>query len=210
MRPRKPSPAMVVAIIALIMASTGSAVAAVSFATNAGAVDRMSAVPSRVSPSKAAGKLVGTQTRGPNKGTFASKFLSGVPVTDTFGLNLAVNDNAAGAPNDLDTNSLGKLTAACNDQSGAAGNEDPSVVVSYVNSTSGAVNFARTVGGNNPAMTAVGPGTVNNVTVNGSNTFEVHLEAFGTNVIYKGMVRQDGANTADAHCNVAGAVESIR
>ena len=210
MRPRKPSPAMVVAIIALIMASTGSAVAAVSFARNAGAVDRMSAVPSRVSPSRAAGKLVGTQTRGPDKGKFASKFLSGVPIADTFGIYLSVNDNQTGAPNDLDSNSLGKLTASCNDENSTAGRENPSVVVSYVNSTTGLVNFARTVGGNNAAMSAVGAGTVNNVTISGSNTFEVHLAAFDTNVIYKGMVRQDGAGTADAKCLVTGTVETIK
>jgi hypothetical protein len=210
MRLRKPSPALVISIIALVMAGTGSAIAAVSYATNAGSVDRLSAVPSRVSTSKAAGKLVATQTRGANKGRIASKFLSGVPLTDTFALYLSVNDNQAGAPNDLDSNELGKLTAACNDQSGTAGNEDPSVVISYVNSTGGAVNFARTVGGNNPTMSAVGAGTVNNVTVNGSTTFEVHLEAFGTNVIYKGMVRQDGAGTADAKCYIAGAVETIK
>ncbi|MEA2404497.1 MAG: hypothetical protein QOE08_1144 [Thermoleophilaceae bacterium] len=210
MRLGKPSPAMVVAIIALIMASTGSAVAAVSFARNAGAVDRLSAVPSRVSTNKAAGKLVATQPRGAGKGKFASKFLSGVPISGTFGLYLPVNDNQPGAPNDLDSNALGKLTAACNDQSAIAGREDPSVVVSYINSTSGLVNFARTVGGNAPVMSAVGAGTVNNVTINGSNTFEIHLAQFATNIIYKGMVRQDGAGTADAKCLVVGTVETIK
>jgi hypothetical protein len=210
MRPRKPSPAMVVSIIALIMASTGSAVAAVSYASRAGSVDGMSAVPSRVSTNKAAGKLVGTQTRGPNKGKFSSKFLSGVPVTDTFGLYLSVTDNQPGAPTDLDTNELGKLTASCNDQSNTAGNEDPSVVVSYVNSTGSGVNFARAVGGNNPTVSSVGAGTVNNVTINGSTTFEIHLESFSRNVIYKGMVRQDGAGTGDAHCLIVGTAETIR
>lgn len=210
MRPRKPSPAMVVAIIALIMASTGSAIAAVSYATNAGSVDRMSAVPSRVSTSKAAGKLVGTQTRGANKGRIASKFLSGVPLTDTFGLYLPVTDNAAGAPNDLDLNDLGKLTASCNDQSATAAREDPSVVVSYANTTAGVVNFARAVGGSNPTVSSVGPGTANSVTINGSNTFEIHLESFGTNVVFKGVVRQDGATTPDAHCLVVGTVETIK
>ena len=43
MKFRKPSPAMAVSVAALVMASTGSAVAAVSFATNAGAVDHKSA-----------------------------------------------------------------------------------------------------------------------------------------------------------------------
>ncbi len=210
MRLSKPSPAMVVSIVALIMASTGTAVAAVSYATNAGSVDRMSAVPSRVSTSAAAGKLVGTQTRGANKGRIASKFLSGVPFSDKFGNYLSVSDNAAGAPNDLDFNEVGKLTAACNDQSGTAGREDPSVVVTYVNSTGVMVNFARTVGGNNAVMSGIAPGTQASFTINGSNTFQVHLEAFGTNVLYNGMVRQDGAGTGDAKCLVVGTSETIK
>ena len=44
MRIRRPSPATVLSVVALVMATTGTAVAAVDFARNAGAVDRLSAV----------------------------------------------------------------------------------------------------------------------------------------------------------------------
>src|SRR5215207_1583101 len=75
MKLHRPSPAMVVALIALVMAMTGSAVAAVNFATNAGAVDGKSAVRAGVTRSFAAGRLVATAADGPNKGRIPSKFL---------------------------------------------------------------------------------------------------------------------------------------
>ena len=68
MKLRLPSPAMVVAVIALIVALSGTAIAAVDFAHNAGAVDGKSAVFSGASLSQAAGKLVATNRSGPDKG----------------------------------------------------------------------------------------------------------------------------------------------
>src|SRR3954467_910128 len=89
MRIRKPSPSLVISIVALVMASTGSAVAAVSFARNAGAVDHKSAVGSGATLSHAAGKLVATRAKGAGKGTIAAKYLDlgGVAhgSTSTFG-----------------------------------------------------------------------------------------------------------------------------
>ena len=75
MKLRRPSPAMVVALVALVMASTGTAVAAVNFAQNAGAVDGKSAVRSSVTRSTAAGRLVATASRGLLKGRIPGKFL---------------------------------------------------------------------------------------------------------------------------------------
>ena len=75
MKPKLPSPAMVVAIMALLVALSGTAVAAVNFASNAGAVDGKSAVASSASLNSAAGKLVATQRSGAGKGRLAAKFL---------------------------------------------------------------------------------------------------------------------------------------
>ena len=69
MKLRLPSPAMVVAVIALIVALSGTAIAAVDFARNAGAVDGKSAVGAKASLRSAAGKLVATSTGGNGKVT---------------------------------------------------------------------------------------------------------------------------------------------
>src|SRR5215211_6305905 len=58
MKISRPQPATIISIVALVMASTGSAVAAVSFARNAGAVDGKSAAGSGTTLSHAAGKLI--------------------------------------------------------------------------------------------------------------------------------------------------------
>ena len=61
MKLKRPSPAMVVAVVALVMSMTGGAIAAVNFAQNAGSVDGYSAVKaSKAGKAKAAGKLVAT------------------------------------------------------------------------------------------------------------------------------------------------------
>src|SRR5215471_11355453 len=98
MRRFTPSPAMVVAFIALIVAMTGTAFAAVNFAKNAGAVDGKSAVASGATLSSAAGKLIATQKSGTGKGKIAAKYLdvpapSG-PQSSTFGKAFDVVDNA--------------------------------------------------------------------------------------------------------------------
>ncbi|HEX6619135.1 MAG TPA: hypothetical protein VF024_05735, partial [Solirubrobacteraceae bacterium] len=78
MKLRLPSPAMVVAVIALIVALSGTAIAAVDFAHNAGAVDGKSAVGAKASLRSAAGKLVATSTGGDGKGQIPARFLDGV------------------------------------------------------------------------------------------------------------------------------------
>jgi hypothetical protein len=200
---------MVVATIALVMATTGSAAAAVSFAKRAGAVDGLSAVLSRVSKNRAAGKLVATARSGPDKGQVPNKFLANVPATATFSQVTEVVDGQVGTAQDLHGTSFGVLRASCNDQAGAAGVEDPTTTISMNNTSGGVVNLARVQGGANPVVELQPPGTVHTFTINGSSTFRVHLEFAGTNVIYEGQVRQDGRGTAAGSCYVAGAVETI-
>ena len=64
MKIRRPSPSLVISVIALVIATTGSAVAAVSFARNAGAVDGRSAVSASSTLSHAAGRLAATARSG--------------------------------------------------------------------------------------------------------------------------------------------------
>src|SRR5215211_2980520 len=119
---RKPSPAMVVAIIALVMAGTGSAIAAVKFARNAGAVDHRSAVKAASTLDRAAGRLIAARKTGRNKGKIPNGHLAQVPYTSTFSRVTQVEDNLAGAITPISFTPLGALTAACNDQSNQPGN----------------------------------------------------------------------------------------
>src|SRR5205807_2524353 len=123
MRLRKPSPAMVVAIVALVMSTTGGAIAAVNFARNAGAVNHIKATKSGASLKHAAGRLVATQKKGLHRGQFDQKYLdlSGVTRGTTFDAGVPVTYNAVGGANTLNTNGFGRLTMACNDQSSKAG-----------------------------------------------------------------------------------------
>ena len=75
MKLKLPSPAMVVALVALTVAMTGTAFAAVNYATNAGAVDGKSAVADGASSSAAAGRLVATQRKGAAKGRISKRYL---------------------------------------------------------------------------------------------------------------------------------------
>ena len=75
MKRHRPSPAMVVSIIALVMATTGSAIAAVDFARNAGAVDGKSAVSAGATLKQASGRLVAAQKTGAAAGKIKQKFL---------------------------------------------------------------------------------------------------------------------------------------
>ena len=78
MKLKRPSPAMMVAVIALVMSMTGGAIAAVNFAQNAGAVDGYSAVKaSKAGKAKAAGKLVATYKSGDNRGKLPLRIVAG-------------------------------------------------------------------------------------------------------------------------------------
>src|SRR4026209_1560964 len=77
MKLKRPSPAMAVALVALVMSMTGGAIAAVNYARNAGKVVGYDAVKAASSNRKAAGRLVATD----EFGRFPAKFLSGVART---------------------------------------------------------------------------------------------------------------------------------
>jgi hypothetical protein len=199
---------MAVAFAALVMATTGTAFAAVNYATNAGAVDGKSAVADGASKSAAAGRLVATRRSGTGKGTIASKYLDpGIArgVNSTFGRSFAVADNQTLAPVAIGgIPGLGTLTASCLDQSEAPGVEDPATQIAFGNQSGEAVNVSRTVG-NGGALVAASPnGTLTSFTISGSNTFELHIERRGINYFVRGVVRQDGRGTDSAACLVYG------
>jgi hypothetical protein len=209
MKISRPQPATIISIAALVMASTGSAVAAVSFARNAGAVDHKSAVGSGSTLSHAAGKLVTTQARGVNKGKIATKYLDlgGVAAgqTSTFGHAVPVPDNASSVPTQIGgIPGLGPLTATCADQDNTVGQGDPQTTITFSNTSGDVVNQSRTIGGGNPAVGAVLANTQSTFTINGSSTFELHLQRQATNYFVRGVVRQDGKGTNAATCVVYG------
>ena len=198
---------MAVACTALFVALGGTGIAAVNYASRAGAVDGKSAVSATATLSKAGGKLVATQRSGSDKGQIPAKFLDNVPVTQTFGQAFEVVDNATGAPQTIGSVAeIGTLTASCVDQAQQPGNEDPQTTISLTNSSGETVNIARTVGGGNPTLGPLANGTVHSFNINGSNTFRMHVERRGVNMLVDGTVRQDGRGSGAATCLVYGTV----
>ena len=210
MKISRPSPSMVVAGIALFVSLGGTSIAAVNYAARAGSVDGKSAVYAGASLSQAAGKLVATNSSGADKGRLPGKFVADVPKTSVFSNVFQVADNAPGAPQTLATLSgLGSLTATCNDQAGAAGNEDPISVVTFINSSGEIVNVARRVGNTDGALSVAANQTATSISIGGSNTFTFHIERRSQNAIITGGVRQDGRGTPAATCVVFGVVTQV-
>jgi hypothetical protein len=210
MKISRPSPSMVIAGIALFVSLGGTSMAAVSYATRAGSVDGKSAVFAGASLSQAAGKLVATNRSGTDKGRLPGKFVADVAKTQTFSKGFEVADNAPGAPQLLATMSgLGSLTATCNDQNGAAGNEDPISTIAFVNQSAAPMNVARRVGNGDGALAVAPPQTTASIAIGGSNTFTFHIEQSGHNVMVNGGVRQDGRGTPAAICVIFGVVTDV-
>ena len=210
MRISRPSPGTVIATIALVMATTGTAVAAVDFARNSGQVDGISAVPASSSNSRAKGNLVATARGGSNVGQIPHKFLADVGELTNFAAPFAVEDNANGANVPLSTSGFGRLEASCQDSNQNPGIEDPRTVLTFTNTSGGAMNFARHVGNNDPTVALLQNGTVNSFTIGGSNTFTYHLQQNNVHVIIQGAVRQDRPDPANGACLVWGTTQVSR
>ena len=203
----RPSPSMVVASIALFVALGGTSMAAITNAERAGSVDGKSAVYSGATLRQAAGKLVATNRSGANKGRIPGKFIADVGKTSVFSKVFEVADNALGAPQTVWAQTgFGSITATCNDQNNAAGNEDPISVITFLNQSGEAVNVARRVGNGDGSLTVAANQTAASLSIGGSNTFTFHVERRGQNAIVNGGVRQDGRGTGAAVCVVFGVV----
>jgi hypothetical protein len=211
---RKPSPALVISIAALVMATTGTAIAAVDFARNAGAVDGKSAVSAGSSLARASGNLVATARGGAERGRIPGKFLADVARAEQFGVAIDVPDNATGAPVELvsqaATDNFGRLTATCNDRSEAPGQEDPDLTVSFANTSGGTANLARRVGVNPGEFAYVANNATDQFRIGTENTFLYHLQQGGTNALMQGVMRQEGRNTGAGQCIVYGTLTFVR
>lgn len=203
MRIKRPSPALVVSIIAVVMASSGSAVAASKLAATS--VDGYSAVGASSSLAGARGKLVATKAGGTGAGTLPGKFVSGVVQGDGVLSSVAraqdVIDNQTGAPLTLTTiPGLGTITSTCEDQSNTAGKEDPRQTIAFLNQSGAAISYARQVGGGGPNISGPQNGTSTPFTIAGSNTFQLLIQSGTKSVTVQGIARQDGTNSAAAQC----------
>ena len=208
---RTPSPAMVVSLVALVFAMTGSAAAVVSFARNAGAVDGKSAVSAGVSNAQAAGKLVTTRRLGGSAGTIPTQYIDpAVPRAKVFGRTVDVVDNGAETPFTIaNVTGFGNLTATCSDESNMAGREDPRTTIAFGNTSGQTMEFARSTGTGGVDVRILAPNQAALFTINASNTFEVQIQKLGTNVILEGVVRQDGRGTNNARCINYGRVSQV-
>jgi len=197
-----PSPAMVVALVALVFAMTGSAAAVVSFARNAGAVDGKSAVSAGVSNARTAGKLVATRRLGALRGTIPAQYLDpSAGRSISFGRSTDVIDNAGQAPFVIASiPGFGTLQATCGDQRPQAGIEDPITTITFTNTSGQAINFARSLGTGQTSVVGLVPNQTASFVVRGSNTYVINVLKQGTSLLVNGVVRQDGANTASAFC----------
>jgi hypothetical protein len=209
MRIKRPSPSMAVSIVALVMATSGSAIAAVNYAANAGAVDGKSAVADGATRSQAAGRLVATGRSGAGKGLVAAKYLdlSGAVrgQSSTFGRSFAVVDNQTLAPATIGSvPDIGTVTASCQDENAQAGRLDPAVTLTFANTSGEAISLSRQIGNGPFEIRGLVNGTTDAFTIRGSNAFALHLERRGTNYVVNGVVRQDGTGAAGAACLVYG------
>ena len=204
MRLKRPSPAMVVALIALVFAMTGTGVAqsVVRFALNAGKVDGKDAVTAGASNNLAAGKLVATARLGSVRGKIPAKFLDpAVSFNRVFGRTAEVVDNGAEGPFTIAVvPGVGTLTATCSDENPVAGREDPRTTIGFNNTSGQALEFGRETGSGNVGVQILAPSQAAAFNIGGSNTFTVHVQRLGINVVLDGVVRQADRGTAAAKC----------
>jgi hypothetical protein len=209
---RLPSPAMVVAVIALVVALSGTAIAAVDFAHNAGAVDGKSAVGAKASLRSAAGKLVATATGGNGKGQIPARFLEGVMRGGTMTLSryLRTVDNQAGRPTPLlIIPGIGRFDAQCDDVDPTPGTQTTRTSVNFTASVKNSVNVSRLLGrdigaGQRPAVFSAPQGQPVSILASADGLFEVIMEAKGRSVLVVGSSRTDNGPGPSAACLIWG------
>lgn len=203
---------MVVALIALFVALSGTAVAVVGYARNAGAVDGKSAIAASASLDRAAGKLVATASAGPNRGRVPDKFVSGVMRGGATSLTryLRVIDNAEGpvVPMAIIPR-IGRLDAQCRDQDPTPGIESTQTVITFTASDPGGVNVSRLLGRdiesarNAVVFTALKDEPVPILSF-ADSLFQLVLQARDRTVFLNGASRSDANRSADAKCLIFG------
>jgi hypothetical protein len=216
MKLKRPSPAMVVAVSALVMSMTGGAIAAVNFAQNAGSVDGYSAVKAKkAGKAKAAGKLVATYKSGDNRGKLPLRAIAGAASENSVdnlsdavarGRNgarlIAVADNQTTAADTMIDLDLGALQVSCADQNNSAGTENATTRVTVTNTSGAAMNLSRSVGNGAPEIVTLETGTASTFSVPQENTFSIQLQGTDKTVLVEGTARQLGQGTNDSSCAV--------
>jgi hypothetical protein len=209
---RLPSPAMVVAVIALVVALSGTAIAAVDFVQNAGAVDGKSAVGAKASLREAAGKLVATSTGGSGKGRIPARFVDGVMRGGTMTLSkyLRTTDNQAGRLTPLlIVPGVGRFDAQCDDVDPAAGTQTTRTSINFTASVSQGVNVSRLLGrdigaGERPLVFNAPKAQPVSILASADGLFEVIMEARGRSVLVTGAARTDNGPGPQAACLIWG------
>lgn len=212
MRRRMPSPAMVVAIVALVVALSGTAVAAVDFARNAGAVDGKSAVSASSSLRHAKGKLVAAATAGPGKGRIPGRFISDVMRGGSTSLSryLRAVDNADGPIVPLAIiPGLGRLDAQCRDQDPTPDIKSTQTLVTFTASDARGVNVSRLLGSDiGSSREGIVFTAAKDVPVAimqfADSLFQLTLQAGDRTVFVSGAARADLNRTAQAACLIFG------
>ena len=212
MRRRMPSPAMVVAIIALIVALSGTAVAAVDFARNAGAVDGKSAVSASASLRRSAGKLVAAASAGPGAGRIPGRFVSDVMRGGSTSLSRYIRavDNQDGPVVPLAIiPHIGRLDAQCRDQDPTPDVKSTQTLVTFTASEDSGVNVSRLLGSDigssreGVVFTALKDQPVA-VMQFADSLFQLTLQARERTVFISGAARPDLNRTAAAACLIFG------
>lgn len=212
MRRGMPSPAMVVAIIALIVALSGTAVAAVDFARNAGAVDGKSAVSASVPLKRSAGKLVAAATAGPGKGRIPGRFVDDVMRGGSTSLSRYIRavDNADGPVVALAIiPGVGRLDAQCRDQDATPEIKSTQTLVTFTASDERGVNVSRLLGSDigssreGVVFTALKDQPVP-IMQFADSLFQLTLQARDRTVFISGAARPDLNRTAAAACLIFG------
>jgi hypothetical protein len=212
MKFRLPSPAMVVALIALVVALSGSAVAAVSYVRNADAVDGKSAVSAGASLRAAAGKLVATQTGGNGKGQIPARFLDGVMRggSQTLSKYLHTIDNQPGRPTALlIVPGIGRFDAQCDDVDPTVGTQTTRTSINFTASVRQGVNVTRLLGrdigaSQRPDVFTAPQGQPVQMLATADGLFEFIMEAKGRSVLVAGASRTDTSPGPQAACLIWG------
>ncbi len=203
---------MVVAVIALFVALSGTAVAVVGYARNAGAVDGKSAVSSSATLKRAGGKLVATASSGPSRGRVPHRFVSGVMRGGATSLTryLRVVDNTDGPVVPLAIiPRIGRLDAQCRDQDATPGVESTQTVITFTASDPGGVNVSRLLGrdiesARNAVVFTALPTEPVPILSFADSLFQLVLQARQRTVFINGASRSDANRTADARCLIFG------
>ena len=210
-RLKLPSPALTVALIALVMASTGVAGAVVAYdANNSRAVDGLSAVPNGTSQNTTAGKLVATQggRLSANRGKIHPRYLNingiavrGNGVLQDFSGLIDVPNNSTSAPQTLlSVANFGTVVFQCRDENNANNLvENPQTIVTVINQSGAFMNVGRSPSGGDTAF-ALANGAQSSVAISPDSLVTLRLQARGQTLNVEGIARQDGAGTAAAQC----------